>query len=556
VAPAGGCDRVLLDRTGAAGYLAVTMSVLASRLDRESATYRANRSANLNLLEDIAEQLAQSRAGGGQRYVDRHRARGKLLARERIELLLDRDAPFLELSPLAAWGSDFHVGASGVTGIGVVSGVECVITANDPTVRGGATNPFGLKKTLRAMEIAARNRLPLLQLIESGGADLPTQAEIFIPGGAVFRNLTRLSRAGIPTIALVFGNSTAGGAYVPGMSDHTIMVAGRAKVFLGGPPLVKVAIGEDAEDEELGGAGMHARTSGLADHLAADERDCIRLARQVVRDLNWRKLGPGPTAPPDEPRHDPEELLGLAPVDLRQPADVREILARVVDGSRFDEFKPLYGANLVTGWGSVHGFPVGVLANAQGVLFSEESNKAAHFIQLANKADVPLVFCQNTTGYMVGKRYEQQGIIKDGAKMINAVANSTVPHLTLLVGASYGAGGYGMAGRAYDPRFLFTWPASKTAVMGPEQLAGVMSILARQSAEAAGRPFDEAADQAMRQAVEGKIEAESTALFNTGLLYDDGILDPRDTRTALGIALSACHSGEVKGTGSFGVFRM
>jgi acetyl-CoA carboxylase carboxyltransferase component len=532
------------------------MGVLGSRLDRASDAYLANRAANLELLEELNRLLAQARAGGGPRYVDRHRARGKLLARERVELLVDRDGPFLELSPLAAWGTDFPVGGSGVTGVGPVAGVECVVTASDPTVRGGATNPIGLKKTLRAMEIAERNRLPLVQLIESSGADLPTQSQIFIPGGAVFRSLTRLSRAGIPTIALVFGSSTAGGAYVPGMSDHTVMVAGRAKVFLGGPPLVKVAIGEDADEEELGGAEMHARTSGLADHLAADERDCIRLGRQVVRDLNWRKLGPGPSAPPDEPRHDPEELLGLAPVDLKQPADVREILARVVDGSRFDEFKPLYGANLVTGWASIHGFPVGVLANAQGVLFSEESNKAAHFIQLANKADLPLVFFQNTTGYMVGTRYEQRGIIKDGAKMINAVANSTVPHLTVIVGASYGAGGYGMAGRAYEPRFLFTWPASKTAVMGPEQLAGVMSLLGRASAEKAGRPFDEAADQAMRQAVEGQIEAESTALFNTGLLYDDGIIDPRDTRTVLGIALSACHSGEVKGTDSFGVFRM
>jgi acetyl-CoA carboxylase carboxyltransferase component len=406
------------------------------------------------------------------------------------------------------------------------------------------------------MEIAERNRLPLVQLIESGGADLPTQAEIFIPGGAIFRNLTRLSRAGIPTLALVFGSSTAGGAYVPGMSDHTVMVRGRARVFLGGPPLVKMATGEDAGDEELGGAEMHATTSGLADHLAADERDCVRLGRQVVADLHWHKLGPGPTAPADEPRYDPEELLGLAPVDLRQPADVHEILARVVDGSRFEEWKPLYGANLVTGWASIHGFPVGVLANAQGVLFSEESNKAAHFIQLANRADVPLLFLQHTTGYMVGKAYEQRGIIKDGAKMLNAVSNSTVPHLTLIVGASYGAGGYGMAGRAYDPRFLFTWPASKTAVMGPEQLAGVMSILARQSAQAASQPFDEEADRAMRQAVHDQVEAESTALFNTGLLYDDGIIDPRDTRTVLGIALSACHSGEVKGTDGFGVFRM
>jgi acyl-CoA carboxylase subunit beta len=532
------------------------MSVLASRLDRSSETYRENRAANLHLLEELAEQLAQARAGGGPRYVERHRARGKLLARERIELLLDRDSAFLELSPLAAWGSQFPVGASGVTGVGVVCGVEGVVTASDPTVRGGATNPFGLKKTLRAMEIAERNRLPLIQLIESGGADLPTQSQIFIPGGAVFRNLTRLSRAGIPTIALVFGSSTAGGAYVPGMSDHTVMVAGRAKVFLGGPPLVKVAIGEDADDEELGGAEMHATTSGLADHLATDEHDCLRIGRRIVASLHWRKLGPGPTLSADEPRYDPEELLGLAPVDLKQSADVREILARVVDGSRFEEWKPLYGQNLVCGWASIHGFPVGVLANAQGVLFSEESNKAAHFIQLANRADIPLIFIQNTTGYMVGKRYEQRGIIKDGAKMINAVSNSTVPHLTVIVGASYGAGGYGMAGRAYDPRFLFTWPASKTAVMGPEQLAGVMSILARQSAERRGQPIDEAADQAMRQAVENQIEAESRALFNTGLLYDDGVLDPRDTRTALGIALSACHSGEVKGTGSFGVFRM
>src|SRR6266511_154970 len=477
------------------------MSVLVSRVDAAAAAYRENRSANLWLLSEISEQLALARAGGGGRYLARHRARGKLLARERVELLLDRDAPFLELSPLAAWGSDFHVGASVVTGIGSVEGTECVIVANDPTVRGGATNPFGLRKALRAMEIAERNRLPLVQLIESGGAE-------------------------------------------------------RAKVFLGGPPLVKMATGEDAGDEELGGAEMHARTSGLADQLAADERDCIRLGRRAVANLHWRKLGPGPSAAAEEPAYDPEELLGLAPVDLKAPVDVREILARIVDGSRFDEWKPLYGANLVTGWGSIHGFPVGVLANAQGVLFSEESNKAAHFIQLANQADLPLVFLQNTTGYMVGKHYEQRGIIKDGAKMINAVANSAVPHLTVLFGASYGAGGYGMAGRAYDPRLLFTWPASRTAVMGPEQLAGVMSILARASAEAGGRPSAEAADQAVRQAVEDQIEAESRPLFNTGLLYDDGIIDPRDTRTVLGIALSACHSGEVKGTDGYGVFRM
>jgi acyl-CoA carboxylase subunit beta len=532
------------------------MGVLSSRLDRDADAFRANRAANLELLRELDAELARSRAGGGEKYVARHRARGKLLARERVELLLDRDGPFLELSPLAAWGSDFQVGASVVTGVGPVSGVECVLVASDPTVRGGATNPFGLRKTLRAMEIALCNRLPLVQLIESGGADLPTQSQIFIPGGAVFRNLTQLSRAGIPTVALVFGSSTAGGAYVPGMSDHTVMVRGRAKVFLGGPPLVKMATGEEADEEELGGAEMHARTSGLADQLAADELDCLRLGRQVVANLNWRKLGPAPSLPVEPPRHDPEDLLGLAPVDLKVPAGVHEILARIVDGSRFDEHKPRYGANLVTGWARIHGWPVGVLANAQGVLFGEEANKAAQFVQLANQVDTPLVFLQHTTGYMVGKDYEQRGIVKDGAKMINAVANSTVPHLTVILGASYGAGGYGMAGRAYDPRFLFAWPASKSAVMGPAQLAGVMSILGRASAEAAGRPFDEAADRAARQGVEEHVEAESRALFNTGLLYDDGVIDPRDTRTVLGIALSACHSGEVKGTLGFGVFRM
>jgi acetyl-CoA carboxylase carboxyltransferase component len=312
------------------------MGVLASRLDPSSDAYVANRAANLELLAELDRLLEQARAGGGQRYVDRHRARGKLLARERVELLLDRDGPFLELSPLAAWGTDFPVGASGVTGVGPVAGVECVVTASDPTVRGGATNPLGLKKTLRAMEIAERDRLPLVQLIESSGADLPTQSQIFIPGGAVFRNLARLSRAGVPTVALVFGSSTAGGAYVPGLSDHTIMVRERAKVFLGGPPLVRMATGEQATDEELGGAEMHAGVSGLADQLADDEHDCIRLGRQVIADLGWRKLGPGPTRPADEPVHDPEELLGLAPVDLKVPADVREILARwsTAPGSR------------------------------------------------------------------------------------------------------------------------------------------------------------------------------------------------------------------------------
>ncbi|MCW2607574.1 MAG: carboxyl transferase [Frankiales bacterium] len=516
-----------------------------------------NREAMLAQLALVEEQVAAARAGGGTKYVERHHARGKLLPRERIELLLDRDTPFLELMPVAAYGSTFPVGASVVCGIGVVEGVEVLVIANDPTVRGGASNPYSSKKVGRAMEIARENRLPLVNLVESGGADLPTQAEIFIPGGAMFRNLTRMSADGIPTIALVFGNSTAGGAYVPGMSDHVVMVKERAKVFLGGPPLVKMATGEESDDESLGGAEMHARTSGLADHLAEDERDAIRIGRAIVSRLGSRKLGPPPSLPADPPLYDEDELLGIASADLRVPFDPREVLARVVDGSRFDEFKPLYGPSLVTGWASVHGYPVGVLANARGVLFGEEAEKAAQFIQLANSADTPLLFLQNTTGYMVGKQYEQDGIIKDGAKMINAVSNSTVPHLTVVMGASYGAGNYGMCGRAYGPRFLFSWPGAKSAVMGPAQLAGVLSIVGRQSAASRGLPYDEEQDAAMRSLVEAQIEAESLALANSGRVYDDGIIDPRDTRTVLGLCLSVVAGAPVQGvTGGYGVFRM
>jgi len=532
------------------------MTVLPSRIDHAAEAFRANREAMLAALAELEAAHDRARAGGGPRYVERHRARGKLLARERVEALLDRDAPFLELSPLAAHGTEYTTGASLVTGVGVVEGVECVIVANDPTVRGGATNPYGLRKSLRAMDIARENRLPLLHLVESGGADLPRQAEIFVPGGASFRNLTQLSAAGIPTIALVFGNATAGGAYLPGLCDYAVFVRERAKVFLGGPPLVRMATGEVATDEELGGAEMHSRVSGVADYLAADELDALRLGREIVGQLHWRKRGPGPSEPADEPLYDVEDLLGLASFDLKRPIEVREVLARILDGSRLAEFKLLYGANLVTGWGSIHGFPIGVLANHRGVLFSEEAEKAAQFIQLTNQKDLPLVFVQNTTGYMVGKDYEQRGMIKDGAKMINAVANSGVPHVTLLIGASYGAGNYGMCGRAYDPRFLFTWPNSRTAVMGPQQLAGVLSIVARGSAEAAGQSFDEAADAALKRAVEEQIERESLAPFNSALLYDDGIIDPRDSRTVLGMALSACHSAEVRGAPGYGVFRM
>ena len=353
-----------------------------------------------------------------------------------------------------------------------MSGVECVITASDPTVRGGSINPYTLRKNLRALEIARVNRLPIVNLVESGGADLPTQGELFVPAGRIFHDLTELSGLGIPTIALVFGNSTAGGAYVPGMCDYAVMVDRHAKVFLGGPPLVKMATGEESNDEELGGAAMHSRVSGLCDYFARDEHDALRLGRQIVASLNWHKRGPAPSRLADEPLYDCEELLGIAPVDLRVPFDPREVLARVVDGSRFDEYKASYGTSLVTGWASIHGYPVGVLANAQGVLFMDEAKKATEFIMLANQTDTPLVFLQNTTGYMVGRDYEQAGIIKDGAKMINAVTNSTVPHLTIVMGASYGAGNYGMCGRAFGPRFLFSWPNAKMAVMGPYPTTG------------------------------------------------------------------------------------
>jgi acetyl-CoA carboxylase carboxyltransferase component len=512
----------------------------------------SNRDAMLDKLADLDAEHAKAVAGGGEKYVERHHARGRLLPRERIELLVDEGSAFLELSPLAGWGSDFTVGASVVTGIGVIEGVECMITANDPTVKGGASNPWTVKKIFRASQIAEEN-------------GLPTQKEIFIPGGRLFRDLTRASAAKTPTVALVFGSSTAGGAYVPGMSDYTVMVRDQAKVFLGGPPLVRMATGEDSDDESLGGAEMHARTSGLADYLAEDERDAIRIGRRIVARLNWRKPCVGwedcAYSAFAEPEEDPDGLLDLIPSDLKEPFDPREVIRRICDGvsetngAVFDEFKPLYGTSLVTGWARIHGRQIGILANAQGVLFSEEAQKATQFIQLANQVDVPLLFLHNTTGYMVGKEYEQGGIIKHGAMMINAVSNSTVPHLSVIMGASYGAGNYGMNGRAYDPRFLFTWPSAKSAVMGPAQLAGVLSIVARAAAESRGTAYDEEADAGMRAFVEQSVEEQSLPFFLSGMLYDDGVIDPRDTRTVLAICLSVIENRPYAGTDRFGVFR-
>ncbi|AMT69905.1 acyl-CoA carboxylase subunit beta [Mycobacteroides immunogenum] len=531
------------------------MTILRTAVNTNSPEYAAAAEAMETKLAEVNAETAKALAGGGDKYVARHHERGKLLARERIELLIDPDSPFLELCPLAAWGSDFTVGASLVTGIGVVEGVECMIVANDPTVKGGTSNPWTLRKVLRANDIAFKNRLPVISLVESGGADLPTQKEVFVPGGQMFRDLTRLSAAGIPTIALVFGNSTAGGAYIPGMSDHVVMIKERSKVFLAGPPLVKMATGEESDDESLGGAEMHSRVSGLGDYLAVDEQDAVRLGRQIVSRLNWVKKGPKPAAVV-EPIADQEELIGIVPGDLRIPFDPREVIARIVDGSEFDEFKEQYGSSLVTGWARLHGYPIGILANARGVLFSEEAQKATQFIQLANQTNTPLLFVHNTTGYMVGKEYEEGGMIKHGSMMINAVSNSTVPHLSLIVGASYGAGHYGMCGRAYDPRFLFAWPSAKSAVMGGTQLAGVISIVSRAAAAARGQAVNEEADAAMKAAIEAQIEAESLPMFMSGRLYDDGVIDPRDTRAVLGMCLSAIANGPIEGTSNFGVFRM
>ena len=554
---------------------------MTTQVEPEATVEEVRRTSMLAKIEELhAEQAKAVEAGG--KYIARHRDRGKLTARERIELLVDEGSAFLELMPLAGWGTDFTVGASMVTGIGVVEGVECMIVANDPTVKGGALNPYSLKKSFRAAEIAERNGLPSINLTESAGADLPTQKDIFIPGGRGFRDLTRSSARKVPTISVVFGNSTAGGAYVPGMSDYVIMVKEQAKVFLAGPPLVKMATGEESDDESLGGAEMHSRISGSSDFLAVDELDAIRLARRTVARLNWRKAGGGSQALRDgrcgtsstsassyaEPDLDPEGLLELIPTDLKEPFDPREAILRIVDGVStgsttggsnevaFDEFKPLYGSALCVGWAQLHGHPIGIIANARGVLMSEEARKAAQFIQLANQKDTPLLFLHNTTGYMVGKEYEQGGIIKAGAQMINAVSNSKVPHLTVIMGASYGAGNYGMNGRAYDPRFLFTWPSAKSAVMGPQQLAGVLEIVARESAEKKGQVFDAEGFQAIKDMVEAQIEEQSLPYFLSGMVYDDGVIDPRDTRTVLGICLSVIDNLPIEGEMNFGVFRL
>ncbi len=529
--------------------------LLRTKLDLKSAQYGVNRAANLLALEKLEKALSKSREGGGPKYNDRHRAAGKLLPRERIELLLDRDAPFLELCPLAGHDvRDQTTGAGIVGGIGVVSGVECSILASEATVKGGAITETGMWKSGRLAEVAEQNGLPSISLIESAGADLPNQHKIFVHGGRGFRDLTRRSKERTPTICLVFGSSTAGGAYLPGMSDYVVMVKEQAQVYLAGPPLVKMATGEESEHEELGGAEMHSRVSGVSDYLAEDERDAVRLGREIVSHLRWRKQGIVPPRDFAEPLYDADELLGIASADLKVPFDSREVIARIVDGSRFSEFKPLYGASLICGWAHVHGYPVGILAN-NGILFSESANKGAQFIELCNQSDIPLLYLQNITGFMVGKKYEQEGIIKNGAKLINAVSNSTVPAITIMTGASFGAGNYAMCGRAYEPRFLFTWPNHRIGVMGGKQLAGVLDIIQRGAAQKRGETVDEQRLGVMKQMVEGQIDQESDPYFATARLWDDGIIDPRDTRSVVAMSLSAACTKPVEGTMAFGVFR-
>ncbi len=522
-------------------------------------------------LDEIDQLLDEAEAGGGPAALERLRGRGKLPVRERISLALDPDSPFLEISALAGYNSDYKIGGGAVLGIGVIAGVECVIFANDPTVLGGALTPYVGKKWKRAIEIARDNGLPYVSFVESAGADLrmdpdeagdgkkkkrrPAKTFHFAETGRFFYERIELSKLRIPSVCVVFGSSTAGGAYQPGMSDYNVLIREQSKIFLAGPPLVKMATGEESDDETLGGAQMHAEVSGLGEYLAEDERDALRLCREVMSHLNWRKAGPAPSLRADPPVSDPEELLGLVSPDLRRPVDVRDVVARVVDGSRFEEFKPRYGTTLVCGWASIDGYPIGVLGN-NGVLTPEAAEKAAHFVQLNNQIDVPLLFLQNLTGFVVGRDFEQAGIIKKGSQMINAVTNSTVPHLTVIFGASYGAGTYAMSGRAFNNRFTFIWPTAKIAVMGGKQIAGVMSIVRRAAAARKGEPFDEETDAMIAAAVEKIQEKGSVALEATGAISDDGIIDPRDTRTVLGICLSVVRTRPVKGAEGYGVFRL
>ena len=535
------------------------MDPLPSHIDPTSEVFRANRARMVRLVDELRERQRIAREGGGPRSLERHRAQGKMPVRERIEKLLDPDSPFLELSPLAAWDVyDNEAPAAGlVTGIGRVSGREVLVVANDATVKGGTYYPLTVKKHVRAQQVALDNRLPCVYLVDSGGAFLPLQAEVFPDRehfGRIFFNQARMSAERIPQIAVVMGSCTAGGAYVPAMSDETIIVKGTGTIFLGGPPLVKAATGEEVTAEELGGADVHTRLSGVADYFAEDDAHALHLARTVVGTLNVVKRLPADVTTPEDPRYDPKEIYGIVSVDTRQAYDVREILARLVDGSRFDEFKERYGTTLVTGFARVHGMLVGFVAN-HGVLFSESALKATHFIEICNLRGIPLVFLQNITGFIVGRQYERAGIAKDGAKMVHAVANSVVPKFTVIIGGSFGAGNYGMCGRAYEPRLLWMWPNARISVMGGEQAAGVLATVKKDQLARDGKTLSAEDDQAIRQPILEKYEREGSPYYSTARLWDDGILDPADTRHALALGLSAACNAPLPEP-RFGVFRM
>jgi len=535
------------------------VAVIASSIDTSSNEFRANQAAMRALVEELEQTRAKAAGGGPPRARERHLSRGKLLPRERVMTLLDAGAPFLELSPLAAHGiyDDAIHGAGLITGIGRVAGRECVIVCNDSTIKGGTYYPLTVKKHLRAQEIARDNRLPCIYLVDSGGANLPHQTEVFPDRehfGRIFYNQATLSAAGIPQIAVVMGSCTAGGAYVPAMSDETIIVKNQGTIFLGGPPLVKAATGEVVSAEELGGAEVHTKKSGVADYLAENDRHALALCRRVVGNLNTRKVGDIVLGKPAAPKYDSAELDGVVPADLRKQYDVREVVARLVDGSEFDEFKALYGPTLVTGFAHIHGIPVGILGN-NGILFSESALKAAHFIELCCQRRVPLVFLQNIVGFMVGRDYEAGGIAKDGAKMVAAVACAQVPKITVIVGGSYGAGNYGMCGRAYGPRFLFTWPNARISVMGGEQAASVLATVRRDNIEAEGKTWSEVEEEEFKQPIREQYETEGNPYYATARLWDDGIIAPAETRRVLALCFSAALNAPIPET-KFGVFRM
>ena len=535
------------------------MEPLDTQIRSDSPEFGYNRDRMEALVAELRSRQAQARLGGGERALQRHREQGKLPARERIDRLVDSGSPFLELSPLAAWGlyDNEAPGAGLVTGVGRVSGREVLIVANDATVKGGTYYPITVKKHLRAQEVAFANRLPCVYLVDSGGAFLPLQAEVFPDRdhfGRIFFNQARMSAEGIPQIAVVMGSCTAGGAYVPAMSDETIIVKGTGTIFLGGPPLVKAATGEEVSAEDLGGADVHTRLSGVADYFAEDDEHALELARTVVSTLNRTKTPPSDVTAPEEPAYAPTELYGIVSSDVRKPYDVREVIARIVDGSRFDEFKRRYAPTIVTGFARLHGFLVGIVAN-NGVLFSESALKATHFIELCNQRGVPLIFLQNITGFMVGREYERGGIAKDGAKMVHAVANSVVPKFTVVIGGSFGAGNYGMCGRAYEPRFLWMWPNARISVMGGEQAASVLTTVKRDQLVREGKELSAEAERAIRDPILEKYEQEGSPYYSTARLWDDGILDPAQTRTALALAVSASFNAPIP-PAKFGVFRM